>query len=93
MARWSPKRWATSRVSICWRKLSLPRGYRLLNRISRLPQPVIENLVEHFGILTNILAASVDDLDEVEGVGTVRARVIRDGLNRIQEQVLIDRHL
>ncbi|GEO26700.1 DNA integrity scanning protein DisA [Alicyclobacillus acidoterrestris] len=69
------------------------RGYRLLNRISRLPQPVIENLVEHFGILMNILAASVDDLDEVEGVGTVRARVIRDGLNRIQEQVLIDRHL
>lgn len=69
------------------------RGYRVLNKISRLPQPVIENLVEHFGILTNILSANVDELDEVEGVGIVRARMIRDGLGRIQEQVLIDRHI
>lgn len=69
------------------------RGYRMLNKISRLPQPVIENLVEHFGILTNILSADIAELDEVEGVGTVRARMIRDGLRRIQEQVLIDRHL
>ncbi|WAH37367.1 DNA integrity scanning diadenylate cyclase DisA [Alicyclobacillus dauci] len=69
------------------------RGYRVLNKISRLPQPVIENLVEHFSVLSNILAADVNDLDEVEGVGTVRARMIRDGLHRIQEQVLIDRHI
>ncbi|MFD1673178.1 DNA integrity scanning diadenylate cyclase DisA [Alicyclobacillus fodiniaquatilis] len=69
------------------------RGYRVLNKISRLPQPVIENLVEHFDILTNILSANVDHLDEVEGVGAVRARMIRDGLQRIQEQVLIDRHI
>lgn len=69
------------------------RGYRILNKITRLPQPVIENLVEHFSILTNILTASIEELDEVEGVGYVRARMIRDGVHRIQEQVLIDRHL
>lgn len=69
------------------------RGYRILNKISRLPQPVIENLVEHFGILANILVADTADLDEVEGVGHVRAHMIRNGLHRIQEQVLIDRHI
>lgn len=67
------------------------RGYRVLNKISRLPQPVIENLVEHFGVLSKILSASLPDLDEVEGVGPVRSRMIRNGLDRIQEQVLIER--
>ncbi|AEJ44953.1 MULTISPECIES: DNA integrity scanning diadenylate cyclase DisA [Alicyclobacillus] len=69
------------------------RGYRILNKISRLPQPVIENLVEHFGVLSNILKASMADLDKVEGVGPVRARMIQNGLGRIQEQVLIDRQI
>lgn len=69
------------------------RGYRILNKIMRLPQPVIENLVEHFESLSNVLAADIDKLDEVEGIGHVRARTIQDGLKRIQEQVFIDRHL
>jgi diadenylate cyclase len=69
------------------------RGYRILNKIARLPQPVIENLVDHFETLSNVLAASIEDLDAVEGIGTVRARAIRDGLKRIQEQVFIDRHI
>ncbi|MBX5436885.1 MAG: DNA integrity scanning protein DisA [Alicyclobacillaceae bacterium] len=69
------------------------RGYRILNKITRLPQPIIENLVEHFHTLTNVLAASIEELDQVEGIGAVRARTIRDGLKWIQEQVLIDRHI
>ncbi|SFU68156.1 DNA integrity scanning diadenylate cyclase DisA [Alicyclobacillus macrosporangiidus] len=69
------------------------RGYRILNKIARLPQPVIENLVEHFKDLSHILAASIEELDQVEGIGAVRARAIRDGLKRIQEQVFIDRHI
>jgi diadenylate cyclase len=69
------------------------KGYRILNKITRLPQPVIENVVEHFGTFSNILAASIEDLDHVEGIGAVRARAIRDGLRRIQEQVFIDRHI
>ncbi|MCL6454737.1 MAG: DNA integrity scanning diadenylate cyclase DisA [Alicyclobacillus sp.] len=71
----------------------LSRGYRILSRITRLPQPVIENLVDHFRGLSKVLSASIDELDQVEGIGAVRARTIRDGLKRIQEQVFIDRHL
>ncbi|WDL98962.1 DNA integrity scanning diadenylate cyclase DisA [Alicyclobacillus sp. ALC3] len=69
------------------------RGYRLLNKIARLPQPVIENIVENFETLTNVLSASTEELDAVEGIGAVRARAVRDGLKRIQEQVFIDRHI
>lgn len=69
------------------------RGYRLLNKIARLPQPVIENIVEHFETLAHVLAATTEDLDAVEGIGLVRARAIRDGLKRIQEQAFIDRHI
>lgn len=69
------------------------KGYRILNKITRLPQPIIENLVEHFESLNNVLVATTDDLDAVEGVGAVRARLIRDGLKWIQEQVFIDRHI
>lgn len=69
------------------------RGYRLLSKIARLPQPIIENLVEHFDTLNNVLSASIEELDAVEGIGAVRARTIRDGLKRIQEQVFIDRHI
>lgn len=69
------------------------KGYRVLNKITRLPQPVIENVVEHFQTFSHVLSASMEELDAVEGIGAVRARAIRDGLRRIQEQVFIDRHI
>lgn len=70
-----------------------PRGYRILSKIPRLPMSVTENLVETFRVLPEILAASIEDLDEVEGIGEVRARAIKEGLRRLREQVLLDRHL
>ncbi len=70
-----------------------PRGYRLLRRLPRLPGPVLENLVAHFGALQDILNATTEELDVVEGIGEVRARAIRDGLRRLREQVLLDRHV
>src|SRR5690606_21909750 len=69
------------------------RGYRILSKIPRLPQAIMNNLVERFGKLSVILLASADELDAVEGIGEVRARSIRDGLRRIQEQVFIDRQI
>lgn len=64
-----------------------PRGYRITNKVPRIPSNVIENLVEHFKTLRAILEASKEDLDLVEGIGEARARAIRNGLRRIQEQV------
>jgi diadenylate cyclase len=70
-----------------------PRGYRILTKIPRLPMPVIENLIETFNSFQNILRATTDELDDVEGIGEVRARAIKEGLHRLREQVMLDRHL
>jgi diadenylate cyclase len=72
-------------------KIVYPRGYRMLHRIPRLPQPIILNLVNHFGNLNGIFKASIDKLDDVEGIGEKRALKIKEGLERIQEQLFIDR--
>ncbi|WP_174520478.1 DNA integrity scanning diadenylate cyclase DisA [Desulfolucanica intricata] len=70
-----------------------PRGYRILEKIPRLPFPVIENLVQKFQSLSKIVRASIAQLDEVEGIGEVRARSIKDGLERYREQLLTqERH-
>ena len=70
-----------------------PRGFRILRRIPRLPVPVIENLVRAFGNLQRTLNATLEELDKVEGIGEVRARTIRDGLRRLGDEAMLDRHL
>ncbi|WP_073165132.1 DNA integrity scanning diadenylate cyclase DisA [Desulfofundulus australicus] len=65
-----------------------PRGYRILDKIPRLPLPVIENMVKEFGSLQKILNASIEELDAVEGIGEARARSIKEGLARYREQLL-----
>lgn len=71
----------------------VPRGYRVLQRVPRLPMPVIENLVTHFKTLHRVFSASIAELDDVDGIGEVRAKTIKDGLKRIREQALLDRHI
>ena len=68
-----------------------PKGYRLLHRIPRMPEAVIEAIVARFGTLDKILDADVKDLDEVEGVGASRARAIKENLSRIAEGTGFDR--
>jgi|SoiMethySBSTD1v2_1073268.scaffolds.fasta_scaffold246624_2 diadenylate cyclase len=69
-----------------------PRGYRLLAKVPRLPEGVINRIVERFGSLQKIMRATIDDLDDVEGVGEVRARAIKDGLSRLTESSILDRY-
>ena len=69
-----------------------PRGYRLLSKIPRLPEAVVERIVERFGNLQKILRATTSDLDDVEGVGGARARAIKDGLARLAETSILDRY-
>lgn len=70
-----------------------PRGYRILSKIPRLPSSVTRNLVETFKTLSAIEEATISELDQVEGIGEVRARAIIDGLRRLREHVLLDRHI
>lgn len=66
------------------------KGVRILSKIPRLPSNVIRNIIDHFGDFQDILSAGEDLLDEVEGVGMVRARNVREGLRRIGERSMID---
>ncbi len=70
-----------------------PRGYRVLQQLPRIPESVIRHVVRDFGSLDAIIRASHRDLEAVDGVGSVRAREIRDGLRRLQEHNLVDRYL
>ncbi|HEX3686203.1 MAG TPA: DNA integrity scanning diadenylate cyclase DisA [Gaiellaceae bacterium] len=70
-----------------------PRGYRVLSHIPRLPDGVVKRVVASLDGLDGIVRASQRELEAVEGVGTVRAREIREGLRRLQEHNLVDRYL
>ena len=69
-----------------------PRGYRLLAKVPRLPRPVAEQLVEHFGGLHKLLAASVTELQAVDGVAEPQARAVREGLSRLAEVTLLEKY-
>ncbi len=68
------------------------RGYRLLAKVPRLPEPVIDGIVERFGSLQKVLRASVADLDDVKGVDEARARAVKEGLARLAEASILDRY-
>ncbi len=70
-----------------------PRGYRLLAKVPRVPKPLVERLVEHFGSLQKLLTASVEDLQRVDGIGELRARSVHDGLSRLAESSILERYV
>lgn len=74
-------------------KIVYPKGYRVLNKIYRIPASVIENIIKDFKELRFVLDASVEDLDSVEGIGEVRAKFIREWLNKFKEQYHIEKEI
>lgn len=65
-----------------------PKGYRILNKLPRIPNYVIENVIDSFDSFQDIINASVDQLDQVEGVGQIRSMNIVEGLKKYKEQLL-----
>lgn len=70
-----------------------PRGFRMMSKVPRLPISIIENLIVNFEKFQNILSASIEQLDDVEGIGEVRAKTIKDSLKKIFEQIHTERYL
>jgi len=69
-----------------------PRGYRLLSRIPRLSDSVIQKLVNRFSSLHRLMDASISELNQVEGIGEARARSIKEGLARLAESSILERY-
>jgi diadenylate cyclase len=61
--------------------------------VPRIPRPAVDSLIEHFGGLQKLLAASVDELHQVPGVGASHARSVREGLSRLAESSIVDRYV
>lgn len=69
-----------------------PRGFRLLSGITSLPQHLVERVVQRFDGLQELMAANVDELQQIEGIGEGRARSVREGLSRFAEDSLLERY-
>ncbi len=70
-----------------------PRGYRLLNKLPRLPSDTVQSrIVDHFSSLQRIMRASVGELESVDGVGEARAKSVKEGLARLAETSILDRY-
>ena len=67
-----------------------PKGYRILNKVPRMPSSIVDNLVKSFKSFQHILVADINDLDEVDGIGEVRAEAIKQYLRKMQEQFAFD---
>ena len=50
-------------------------------------------MVDRFSNLQKIMRAGLADLIEVEGVGEVRARAIKEGLSRLAETSILERYV
>ena len=67
-----------------------PKGYRILSKIPRMPNSIVENLVKSFKSFQHVLLAEISDLDKVDGIGEVRAKTIKQSLKKMQEQFAFD---
>ena len=67
-----------------------PKGYRILNKVPRMPSSIVENLVKSFKSFQHILVAEISDLDKVDGIGEIRAKTIKQTLKKMQEQFAFD---
>ena len=57
-----------------------PRGVRALSLVPRLPWNVIKEITSHWENLAELREASVEDLQQIEGIGPYRAKLIRETL-------------
>ena len=70
----------------------VPKGMRLLHRVSRLPSSTAIAVADHFGGLAKLQRATVEDLMVVDGVNETTARAIRDTLSRVTESTILDQY-
>ena len=70
-----------------------PPRLRNHRNIPRQPGAIGDRGVDHFGSLQRLLAAGIDDLMTVDGVGELRARTVREGLSRLAESSILERYV
>lgn len=69
-----------------------PRGYRILGRVPRVSDAVVQRIVDRFGTLPQVMAASLTDLEQLAGVSGAKARSVKNGLARLVEASILERY-
>ena len=69
-----------------------PRGYRLLGRIPRIPESLVDAIVSRYGGLQKVMRATVEDLEAIPDLDPATARMVKDGLARLAESSILDRY-
>jgi len=69
----------------------VPRGFRLLSKIPRITEDVVENIVAQFGDLKRVLQLTEAELAAVDGIGPTRSRALHEGITRLAQASILDR--
>jgi diadenylate cyclase len=69
-----------------------PRGYRLLSRIPRIQESMVDAIVGRYGSLQKVMRSDAEDLQAIPEIDAAAARTIKDGLNRLAETTIFDRY-
>ena len=67
-----------------------PKGYRILNKIPRMPINITENLINEFKSFQHIIDADIEDLNKVDGIGEIRAKNIKSSIKRMKDQFMFE---
>ncbi|MEZ5340816.1 MAG: DNA integrity scanning diadenylate cyclase DisA [Acidimicrobiales bacterium] len=68
------------------------RGYRLLSKLPRLSQQVVDSIVDQFGNLQQILKATHAELEAVPRVQASQVQAIKTGIARLAESSILERY-
>ncbi|WP_297404468.1 DNA integrity scanning diadenylate cyclase DisA [uncultured Cetobacterium sp.] len=68
-----------------------PKGYRILDKITKLTKRDIEKIVQTYGNLSKIQEASIEELLEIKGISKFKIKAIQTGLKRLKVTVELEK--
>jgi diadenylate cyclase len=69
-----------------------PKGLRLLRRVNALPPELAARIANDFGGLARLQRATTDDLLRVDGVDEATANSVKETLQRVTENTILDQY-
>ncbi|MGL4308080.1 MAG: DNA integrity scanning diadenylate cyclase DisA, partial [Cetobacterium sp.] len=68
-----------------------PKGYRVLDKISKLTKKDIEKLISLYGDLSTIQVTPMEELTEIKGISKFKVKAIQSGLMRLKLTVELEK--
>lgn len=69
-----------------------PKGLRLLHRVHKLPPDLAARIANEFGGLARLQRVTIDELMRVDGVDQDIAATVKDTLDRVAENTILDQY-